>query len=170
MKTLSKGFLSLLLLSFVCLAAIAQNTKSEKKAAHRAAIKNMVERQNFFFEANYALPQRGGTRVLTSVYDLKVSKDSIISHLPFFGRAYMAPIDPTEGGIDFTTTKFSYTKIHTKNGGWDITIRPLKTNPTDWRDVQQMRLNISPDGYATLSVLSTNRDPISFQGNIVAKE
>jgi hypothetical protein len=76
----------------------------------------------------------------------------------------------TEGGIKFTSTNFSYKVNARKKGGWEVIIKPKDHDISSWRDVQQMILNISPDGYASLSVLSTNRDPISFQGNIIAKE
>ena len=102
---------------------------------------------------------------------MKVTKDSIIAYLPYYGQAYLAP-DPgtTEGGIKFTSTNFNYKVNQGKKGGWEIVIKPRDHDITNWRDVQQMVLNISPDGYASLYVLSTNRDPISFQGDIIAKE
>ena len=42
---------------------------------------------------------------LSPYYYLKVSKDTVVAYLPYFGRAYTAPADPTEGGIKFTSTK-----------------------------------------------------------------
>ena len=168
MKRLIK-ILALLTLVLGCISlAHGQNPK---KAARQKAIKNMVDSTHFYFSANYVLPQRGVSRQLTSVYDLKITKDSIISYLPYFGETHMAP-DPgsTEGGIMFTSTNFGYKVTQNKKGGWEITINFKDHNITNWRDVQQMVLNISPDGYASLFVLNSNRDPISFQGDIIAKE
>ena len=148
--------------------ANAQTTKQEKKAAKITAVKNMVDSQRYIFEADYVIPLRGGSRNLTSEYDLKVVKDSVIAFLPYFGRAYVAPNtpNPLEGGIKFTSTNFDYKKSLKKNGTWQISIKPRDKNITDWRDVQQLTLNISTDGYATLDVLSSNRDAISFNGYI----
>jgi hypothetical protein len=164
MKTLIKLFLVFAVAMGALNVALAQ-TKAEKQTA----IKNMVDNKNYVFEANYALPMRGGQKQLTSDYDLRVSKDSIIAYLPYYGRAYMAPVDPTEGGIKFTCTNFSYTTKLRKNGTWDITIKPRDKNITDWRDVQELTMNISPNGYASLQVVSSNRDPISFDGDIRVK-
>jgi hypothetical protein len=82
----------------------------------------------------------------------------------------MAPYNPTEGGIKFTTTKFTYNSKVGKKGGWTVIIKPTDKNISNWRDVQTMTLSISPDGYASLQVISTNRDPISFNGTIEKRE
>lgn len=123
--------------------------------------KALVEGRNFVFKAQTALPLSGRTRNLTSDYDLKVTKDKVVSYLPYFGRAYQAPIDPGKAPLDFTTREFSYTSVPGKKGGWTVTIKPK-----DYADVQQLVLNISSDGYASLQVLSTNRQAISFNGVI----
>jgi hypothetical protein len=151
-------------------AACAQNSRKEKQAANAAAIKKMVDDGNYVFEANYANPMRGGQKILTSEYDLRVSKDSIIAFLPYYGEAHMAPSPgETEGGIKFTSTDFTYSTKQRKNGGWDIFIKPKDNNIINWRDVQQLRLSVSPSGNASLQVISSNRDPIMFSGNIREK-
>jgi len=170
MKRLIKLFAAAVLVLAFIHVAIAQ-TRQEKKAAEQAAIKNMVENNNFSFVADYALPMTGGSRQLTSIYDLKITGDSVIAFLPYYGQAYLAPSPgETEGGIKFATTQFRYQKSAEKKGGWEIVITPTNRDISNWRDVQQMRLDISKDGFASLYVNSSNRDPISFQGNVVAKE
>ncbi|HVW63254.1 MAG TPA: DUF4251 domain-containing protein [Puia sp.] len=137
--------------------------QSNKTSAKETAIKNMVDSQNYVFVAQTALPLSGRTRQLTSDYDLRVTKSSIVSYLPYFGRAYQAPLDPTKGGLEFTSKDFDYTATPGKKSGWTVQIKPK-----DNRDVQQMTLSISSGGYGTLQVVSTNRQPISFNGYIKA--
>lgn len=152
----------LFLLLFCSTASLhAQDTKQDRQNAKNARIKNMVDSQNYVFTAQTALPMSGSTRQLTSDYDLKVTPTVITSYLPYFGRAYTAPINPSQGGIQFTSNNFEYKSTPRKKGGWDIQIRPK-----DYRDVQQMTLSISETGYATLQVTSTNRQAISFNGYI----
>jgi len=141
----------------------AQDSKADKQAAKEAAIKNLVDSQNYVFVAQTVIPLSGRTRQLTSDYDMKVTQTSIICDLPYFGRAYQAPIDPSQGGIRFTSKDFEYTSTPGKKQGWTITIKPK-----DYKDVQQMTLSISSDGYASLQVTSTNRQPISFNGVVRA--
>jgi hypothetical protein len=157
-----KRILSLLI--FVTpFVTFAQSRTEDKKAAKLAAIKNIVESQNYIFKAQSASPMSGRVRQLTSDYDLKVTKESIVSYLPYFGRAYSAPMDPTKGGIQFTSKNFDYTLTPGKKDGWSVLIKPK-----DYSDVQQMTLTISSTGYASLQVTSTNRQPISFNGIVVA--
>jgi hypothetical protein len=112
----------------------------------------------------YAQPSRGTTRQLTSGYDLRLSGDTLVAQLPYFGRAFSAPIDMRGGGIEFTTTDYGYTLEAKRNGRWNITI-----DPKDAKDVRQMSLSVSENGYASLQVLSTNRDPITFNGVVVQR-
>jgi hypothetical protein len=105
-------------------------------------------------------------RALTSDYDVTVSDGKLVVYLPYFGQAYSAPRDLNDGGIKLTTTDFDYNAVANKKGGWDIIIKPKKTTINTVKDVQIMRLNVSNDGYASLQVNSTNRQPISFNGYI----
>ena len=142
-----------LFLAFTALHA--QNTDA-------AAVKQMVESKNYVFHAQQAIPQTGTTRILDASYDFTVAGDSVNSYLPYFGRAYVAPIDPTEGGIKFATREFAYQQTIGKKS-WQITILPK-----DQADVRQLNLQIFDNGNASLQVLFTSRSPISFQGYITA--
>ena len=63
-----------------------------------AVVKALVESKNYVFKADYVNPQTGRSRSLTSEYDLTIKPGEVISYLPYFGRAYSAPIN-SEGGI-----------------------------------------------------------------------
>ncbi len=160
MKTL-KIILAFLLIAGAGLSvANAQSSSQDKKAAKVAAIKKNVESKHYTFLANYVLPQRGGGKHLTSEYDLRVTPDSVISFLPYFGRAYFdVPYGGGDGGIKFTSTRFTYEVKEKKKGGWEISIVP-----SDVKNLSRLLLYISPDGYASLSVNSVNRDFITFDG------
>jgi uncharacterized protein DUF4251 len=158
MKTYIKNiFANAILISTMALGSLNTIYAQDKESA----VKNMVESQNFVFKAQTANPMSGRTRQLTSEYDLKVLKDSIIAYLPYFGRAYSPPVNPSEGGIQFTSTQFEYKKTNRKKGGWDIQIIPK-----DGKDVRQLDLRISENGSASLVVSSNNRQSISFNGYI----
>jgi hypothetical protein len=135
-------------------AALAQNKDP-------AAVTAMVESKNFVFKAQFANPQSGRNRPLTSSYDLTVRPDSILSFLPYFGRAYSAPVNTSDAGIKFTSTDFGYTTEKRKKQRWDIAIKPQ-----DVTGVQALNLTVFDNGNATLRVTSLNRQPISFNGYI----
>ena len=126
-----------------------------------STISNIVEARQFIFHAQTALPTTGASRQLTSEYDLTVTKNSVVSYLPFFGRAYSLPYGSTEGGFNFTSTKFDYSSTNRKKGGWEISIKPK-----DIADFREFSLTLSENGYGTLQVITNNRQPISFTGYI----
>jgi hypothetical protein len=159
MKGLQNIILAILLSTNVLYAQKKNDLKKE-------AIEKMITAHNYVFKAQTVLPTGAvPNRQLTSDYDLRVSPDTVVSYLPYFGRAYTAPMDPTKGGIQFTSTKFDYKETQRKKGGWDILIKPH-----DIQDATQLSLNISETGYASLQVISNNRQPISFSGYIVEKK
>ncbi|SHN17424.1 DUF4251 domain-containing protein [Chitinophaga sp. CF418] len=138
----------------------------KKQDSKELAIEKMIMARSYVFKAQTVMPTSPTmNRQLTSDYDVKFSPDTIISYLPYFGRAYNAPMDPTKGGIQFTSTKFDYTQTARKKGGWDIVIKPHDT-----QDTRLMSLSVSETGYASLQVISNNRQPITFNGYITEKK
>lgn len=140
----------------------AQSKGDEKKSA----ITNLINNQSYVFTAQSSMPPGPSPdRQLNGNYDLTVTKDSVISYLPYFGRAYTAPMDPTKGGIQFTSTKFDYKVTEKKKGGWTIVIKPKDT-----QEASQLILNVSTAGYTSLQVIGINRQPIIFNGVIDARK
>lgn len=169
MSTIKKlGFAAL------CLIALNSNAQTDK-----ATTTKIVDEKNFIFVATSAIPLNtmdvsrvlnkmagpptGGTINLnTDNYDLRITPDSVISYLPFYGRAFNATPyggNNDESGYKFTSTKFTYETKKGRKRGWDITIQTK-----DVKDNVRMNLSISEGGYATLSVVSMNKQSITFNG------
>jgi hypothetical protein len=125
-------------------------------------VQNAVQTKEFVFKAQTVMPMSGGSRQLTTEYDVKFLGDSIVSYLPYFGRAYTASYSSQDGGINFTSTKFDYKAKAGKKGAWEVTVKPK-----DAKEIQEMNFTISENGSASLRVTSTNKQPISFHGHIV---
>jgi hypothetical protein len=137
----------------------------------------IVADKNYTFVANTALPmsnndisrvlammpgsQGGGSINLTgSQYDFRVTKDSIVAYLPYYGRSFSAPMDPTQGGIKFTSKDFTYTESKNKKGSYTIQINTMDVKRENYR----FTINISTNGYASLTASSMNKQPIIFNG------
>ena len=157
MKKVLNGMLCLVMGLTCSVPVLAQDKKT--------TIKELIDAGSYVFKAQTALPMGGRTRQLTSDYDVKVAKDSILTYLPYFGRAYTAPIDPSQGGIHFTSTNFDYISTPKKKGGWNILIKPKENI-----DAKQLILDISSSGFANLQVLSNNRQSISFAGYVTNRK
>ncbi|SHF65791.1 DUF4251 domain-containing protein [Pedobacter caeni] len=168
MKTFKK--LLALLIVFSTVQAFAQTDKETTA--------KLVADQHLVFNATSAMPMAnaevnavlnkmqngsgGGMIQLSgSQYQLKINKDSVEAYLPYYGRAYTASMNPDDSGIKFKSKKFSYKTTKKKKGGWIINIAPK-----DNREVQNLSLSVSENGYAVLNVNSNNRQSISFNGTI----
>ena len=149
-------------------------TKTDKVDAS-----NMIAAKQFTFMATSATPmntqdiskimgkmQGGAQSSLINLsgegYELKVTPDSIVAYLPYYGRSYSAPTNPSDGGIKFTSKKFDYKSTKGKKGSWNIDL-----DIKDASESYRLNLNISENGYASLSVNSNNKQSISYQGYVI---
>ncbi len=148
-----------LLLASLMAPGLAQAQK--KDSAKIAAMTALVKNQDYTFKAQTVTPLSGRLRQLTSDDNLQISKDAVVAQLPYFGRAYSAPINSSDAGIQFTSKDFEYTISDKKKGGWNVAIK-FK----DAKDIQLMQLSIFNNGSASLQVISNNRQSISFSGYI----
>jgi len=149
--------LSIFFLLLIPLLGLAQDKQEPVTVAQ------MLADHNYIFRAETALPQQGRMQQLTPEFDLTITPDTIISYLPYFGRAFVAPVNPTEGGIKFTSVDFNYRDAKKKKKRWEITIEPR-----DAGSVQQLFLTVFDNGTASLRVNDRNRQSISFNGRVVA--
>ncbi|WP_316832607.1 DUF4251 domain-containing protein [Pedobacter aquatilis] len=164
---------NLKLLGILFFTTIAQTFAQTDKATTA----KIVADKNYVFSANTAIPmanqevsqvlrnmpgsQGGGMINLSgSQYDLRVTADSVVAYLPYYGRSFSAPYNPSEGGIKFKSKDFSYTESKNKKGTYTINIRTKDLKTENY----QLVLNISENGYSTLMVNSNNKQPINFNG------
>ena len=83
------------------------------QAQDKAGVKSLIESKRFTFKVQTVLPISGSITQATGEYEIRLYGDSLISYLPYFGRAYSAPMPGESGGFNFTSTKFEY-KIKVK--------------------------------------------------------
>ena len=135
-------------------------------AGSAQSIKPFVDSQHYVFQPWTAQSLSGPLHHLSAAdFTLEITRDKIVSDLPYYGRAYVAPMDPTTNVLDFSSGKFTYTLTPRKKDGWIVLIKP-----EDNQDIQQLQLTIGSNGYSSLQVLFSNRDPIIFNGIVLAPE
>jgi hypothetical protein len=135
--------------------------KAEKEAKKIEETKALVESKMFVFDARTANPMKGRTMSLTTDYDVKITKDSIYSYLPYYGVAYTASYGGTDSPMIFDKPFDTINMEKTKKG---YTIEVDVKNGNDKLDFS---FYISENGTTTLSVSSTNRQSITYYGDIV---
>lgn len=144
-------------------------------------VDNLIDSQEFTFYAqranptNYdvinvlnSMPNSTATRVLNlnGEYTIDVSKNTLDVVLPYFGRMF----NPTYGGASdnsyrFTSKDFTVTKTQNKKGTWT-----LKFKPKDARNVDELNIEVFKNGKAFVSVRSSDRQPITYDGYISKTE
>lgn len=146
--------------ALILACASSQTIAERNEKAER--IRESVENFNFIFDARYAQPLNYRSIYLSPYYNVKVSPDTVEAYLPYFGRAYTAPMDPLEGGIKFTSKKFNYEITEgKKSGNWLIKIQTEDVNRQ-----YTLYFDIWDNGNTRLNVQDQNRQAISFDGNI----
>ena len=137
-----------------------------EKAQQAQFLSEQIKSFNFEFVATYAYPQNFRPINLSSPYDVKVSPDTVQAYLPYYGRAFSAPMDPSEGGIKFISTDFKYEiEKGQKAGNWIIKIITADTNRPF-----ELNFNLWDNGSGSLNVQDRDRQNISFQGSVEAQK
>lgn len=157
-------WVTIILLASTGSVALSQNSKKEKDAAKAAAVKKMVEAGSYLFEVQSALPSGGRNINLSPGYTLKVSGDTLISQLPYYGRAYSSA-GVSDGGYDFTSVDFEYEVTDRKKGGWNIDIKTK-----DQQENPKLVLTVFENGSASLTITTMSRQSISYSGYLSEKK
>jgi hypothetical protein len=103
------------------------------------------------------VPSGAPSRPLDYPYEVKLSRNSLVTYLPYIGRAFTG-IMPNEAGVNFTSTDFSY-KSKFRKKKWEVSIRPKNA-----KEVKDLQFTIYENGQATLLVIPNNKQSISYYG------
>ena len=163
MRTKKQIFMLLLAL-LVGIPTLSAQSKKEKKEQKKEAVKKLIESENYKIDVNAAMPMRGRSIPLTSSYSLEIRNDSVISYLPYYGRAYSIPYGGGDG-LNFKAVLKEYSMKMDKKG--NAVIEFIARNP---EDRYEYRVKVFPNGSASIDVNMQNRQSISFQGELYIKE
>jgi len=144
-------------------------TRKEKKAAQKAEqiekTKALIESNAWQFDAHQMNPTSGKSRTLTTSYNIVVKDGQLESYLPYFGRAYRADYGGTESPLIFKSEISDYKVEPAKKNGWTIKFKTSNKN-----DRLDYTIFVSESGSSSLNINSTDRQAISFHGDLVEIE
>ncbi len=157
-----KKIFGLLLAALLLAACGSSQMSAEQKAARNAeqirTVRKAVEARRFVVEANYMLPRRGPARHIDYGYSIELRGDTLISCLPYFGRAYNVPYGGGKG-LNFTAPVSDYNCRWTKDRSWRI-----EMNVDNGEDQLLYMVEVFETGQASISVMARERETISFNG------
>lgn len=159
-KSIAFLFVSVLLLS----CATGQ-TASEKAAAARQLqdqIEDSIAQHTFKIAVDYVNPLRMPPKHLATGYSVALRGDTVESWLPYFGVAQRADItDNSSSPLIFKERAENLTVKKGRKGAYDIVFATRHRS-----EYLEYRLSIFPNGSATVDVTSSDRDAISFSGQM----
>lgn len=146
------------LLLFSPFATGQHKTNVTKKEVKAMRIEQAVNHRHLMISVNQAIPMGHPSINLTSDYWVRLKNDSVWVYLPYYGRAYSVPYNGG-GGFDFKGIRKNDQITQKKKQGytWQFSVQTTEDN-------YQFDIWISLDGYASVSVNSNNRQPISYYG------
>lgn len=157
-----RKILVLMVLPFFVLLIVGGCATSEERAvraAEQAAkIKNSLAERNYKILIDRMYPMKGGSKSVSYGYSIEVRNDSLISYLPYFGRAYNVPYGGGKG-LNFSERIGNYQESQTKNGWHHIEI-----GLTNSEDTYLYIIDLFDNGNSSINVRSRQREPISFSG------
>ena len=149
------------LTALVMLVGCATAEERAARAAEQAkAVKAALQERNYQIAVNRMYPSRGASKSLSYGYSVEVRNDSLISYLPYFGRAYDVPYGGGNG-LNFSGPIRNYQESQPKSN-----LRHIEIDVKNDEDIYLYTLDIFDNGSTDINVRSRQRDPISFSGEM----
>jgi len=159
-------FITLMMIFILGSCFAQENTRKAKreqvKLERTRQTESLIKSGEFVFTATRALPLGGGSIDLTTNTNyVKFHQNRIESYMPFFGIAYNVDYG-ADGGIKFAGKPKEFKMVaNSKGKGYEIS-----ATVTGKMDIYQLSLFVTPEGSATLLIISNNRNSISYSGEI----
>jgi len=138
---------------------------SEEKAAQMAELSanvtNALNNRDYKIAIDRMYPMRGSSRHVSFGYSVEVRNDTLISYLPYFGRAYNVPYGGGKG-LNFTAPIESYQEFMKRNGQ-----RHIEIGVTNEEDTYFYTIEVFDNGNSSVEVRARQRERISYSGNVV---
>lgn len=155
---------TLLLLAAACLAAACGHTAGTVAGGGRGEAPDTIAAgtppDSLLIRVSMVTTKRGDVIPVSNDFRLLLHGDSVSSDLPYFGRAYSAPIG-TESVLRFDARMTGFTSARTGSGAtrMEFSVRTVE-------DTFRFRVELRGNGRAYIGVQPMRRDRISFDGDV----
>ena len=151
-------FFWVLLLSVTACSSLSSVERAERDAKLAQAVENVLSERSYTITVSMMYPRRGQSVNVTPDFSLQVEDDTLMSYLPYYGRAYSVPYGGGKG-LNFTAPIQDYREARGHKGN---TLISFFVN--NGEDILKYTLDIYTNGSASINVISRNRESISFSG------
>ena len=166
-ETYEKDFIhnncnNIIIVTILCVACATTNRKQNdrKKLEKSELISKAICNRDFKINVQTAHPTRGMSVTLTADFNIRVKSDSVVSYLPYFGRAYNVPYGGGKAlnfsGVtqDYKITQPKRDKMH------------MEFSVKNEEDMYKFYIDVFDNGKASINVMPQQRERISFNGEI----
>lgn len=133
----------------------------DAQAQMAAVVAQKVEQGALKMRFTMVQPRRFPPKMLDYGYMVELRNDSIFSYLPFYGRAYRADFSQ-KSPLDFASRIREKQTDKGKRGSLVLLVKARAGSVDDY----VYRFNIYENGRVYLDVVGTNREQISFTGEL----
>ena len=159
-KTINMILTVMGVLVLVACSSLTPAEKAERRAKRAQAVEQALAARHYRVSVNMMYPRRGKARTVSSDYGLEVKGDTLVSYLPYFGRAYNVPYGGGKG-LNFTETLTEYYSKKLSNGATQVLIKVKNEE-----DVYNFTLEIFDNGSTSIDLNSRERESINYSGNM----
>lgn len=139
-------------------------SKAEKKALVERQVNEKLDKRRFKIEVDMMHPLNYPSKSLTSYFSLEIRNDSILSYLPYLGRAYQVPYGGGKA-LNFDAPIRQYQELFPKKH-----MRRIEFSTDNGEDILFYAIEVFANGNSTIHVQSRNRQAISFDGEMKLDE
>ena len=158
--TFKKYLMVLLTMMLVACSTLTPAEKAERRAKRAQAVEQALAARHYRVSVNMMYPRNGKAKTVSSDYGLEVKGDTLVSYLPYFGRAYNVPYGGGKG-LNFTETFTEYHSKKLSNGATQVLIKVKNEE-----DVYEFILEIFDNGSTSIDMNSRERESINYSGNM----
>lgn len=143
------------------LSGCATSEERAARAAEQAAkVKAALAERHYKINVSRMYPMKGGAKSVSYGYGVEVRNDSLISYLPYFGRAYDVPYGGGKG-LSFSERIGSYQESQAKSDQ-----RLIKIDVKNDEDTYLYTIKVFDNGSSSIDVQSRKRESISYSGDM----
>ena len=161
-----KNYLMFILLVLGVLTACSTLTPEERQALRAAKmqrVENALNSKHYKIDIQVMHPIRGIPKNVSSDWSLEVKGDTLVSYLPYVGRAYNVPYGGGKG-MNFVAPISRYEQVQGKKGEYIITFYV-----DNGEDILNFLLKVCDNGQTEIDVQARERDYISYGGELVTE-
>ena len=154
--------LFLIMMAGLMVVACATLTPAEK-AELTKKVNAALDDRHYTINIRTMSPMRGPTRTVTNPWTVEVKGDTLVSYLPYIGRAYNVPYGGGKG-LNFSAPIADYQEtVGAKN------IRHIRLTVNNDEDSYLYTFAVYDNGNTSIDIQSKERDAISFSGDMVVE-